>query len=109
VYRQDVLEADFTDNAYGYRPGRSAHEAILDVDASLGSGYTEVVDADLSKYFETIPHDESLHAVGTPPRPSRLHHPRPSRRVRKHHDFENAALGNRVRRTDAPIFVFTSS
>lgn len=60
---EPIFEADFTDNAYGYRPGKSAHDAILDVDKSLRSGYTEVVDADLSKYFDTIPHDELMQSV----------------------------------------------
>lgn len=60
---EPIFEADLTDNAYGYRPGKSAHDAILDVDASLRSGHTEVVDADLSKYFDTIPHDELMQSV----------------------------------------------
>jgi RNA-directed DNA polymerase len=60
---EPIFEADFTDNAYGYRPGKSAHDAILDVDTSLHSGYTEVVDADLSKYFDTIPHTELMRSV----------------------------------------------
>jgi RNA-directed DNA polymerase len=41
---EPIFEADFTDNAYGYRPGRSAQEAIRDVDQGLRSGMTEVVD-----------------------------------------------------------------
>jgi len=58
-----IVEADFTDNAYGYRAGRSAHDAIQDVAAHLRSGHTAVVDADLSKYFDTIPHVELLRSV----------------------------------------------
>lgn len=60
---EPIFEADFTDNAYGYRAGRSAQEAIQDVDQGLRSGMTEVVDADLSKYFDTIPHNELMQAV----------------------------------------------
>lgn len=60
---EPIFEADFTDNAYGYREGKSAHDAVLDVDASLRSGYTDVVDADLSKYFDTIPHAELMRSV----------------------------------------------
>jgi len=60
---ESIFEADFTENAYGYREGKSAHEALLDVNTSLQAGYTEVVDADLSKYFDTIPHDQLMRAV----------------------------------------------
>src|SRR5579864_1786255 len=42
-----VFEADFTDNAYAYREGKSALDAVIDVNAHLKAGYTEVVDADL--------------------------------------------------------------
>jgi RNA-directed DNA polymerase len=49
---EPIFEADFTDNAYGYRAGKSAHDAIEDVAANLRSGRTEVVDADLSKYLD---------------------------------------------------------
>jgi RNA-directed DNA polymerase len=49
--------------AYGYRPKRSAHDAIQKVHKLLCEGYTDVVDADLSKYFDTIPHAELLKSV----------------------------------------------
>jgi len=58
-----IFEADFTDNAYGYRPERSAQDAVRDVEPGLRSGMTEVVDADLSKYFDTIPHKELMQSV----------------------------------------------
>jgi RNA-directed DNA polymerase len=58
-----VFEADFTDNAYGYRPGRSAQDAIRKVHESVEAGYVQVVDADLSKYFDTIPHAALLRSV----------------------------------------------
>ena len=51
-----IFEADFTDNAYGYRPRRSAIDAVRAVHQALKAGHTQVVDADLSKYFDTIPH-----------------------------------------------------
>jgi RNA-directed DNA polymerase len=54
---EPIFEADFEDNAWGYRPGRSAVDAVKDVTRHLCRGYTDVVDADLSKYFDTIPHD----------------------------------------------------
>jgi RNA-directed DNA polymerase len=55
---EPIFEADFDANAYGYRPKRSAQDAIRKVHQLLCSGYTDVVDADLSKYFDTIPHCE---------------------------------------------------
>lgn len=60
---EPVFEAEFVDEAYGYRPGRSAQDAVKAVHQSLKEGYTEVVDADLSKYFDTIPHQELLRSV----------------------------------------------
>ena len=53
---EPIFEADFDEAAYGYRPRRSAHEAIRIVHKALDDGRTEVVDADLSQYFDTIPH-----------------------------------------------------
>ena len=60
---EPIFEADFTDNAYGYRPGKSAQDALTEVSTCLRSGHTEVVDADLSKYFDTIPHQELMKSV----------------------------------------------
>jgi len=58
-----ILEADLEECAYGYRPGRSAQQAVRKVHEDLLAGYTDVVDADLSKYFDTIPHQELLQCV----------------------------------------------
>jgi RNA-directed DNA polymerase len=60
---EPILEADFEPNVYGYRPKRRAQDAIQEVHKLLGAGYTDVVDADLSKYFDTIPHSELLQCV----------------------------------------------
>lgn len=60
---EPVFEADLEPNAYGYRPKRSAQDAIRKVHGLLCEGYTDVVDADLSKYFDTIPHRELLSCV----------------------------------------------
>jgi RNA-directed DNA polymerase len=60
---EPIFEADFEDCSYGYRPNRSAQEAVKAVHAGLCEGYTEVIDADLSKYFDTIPHRELMYAV----------------------------------------------
>jgi len=60
---EPVFEADLDPEAYGYRPGRSAIDAVRRVHGHLKAGYTDVVDADLSKYFDTIPHDELVQCV----------------------------------------------
>jgi RNA-directed DNA polymerase len=60
---EPIFEADFEDSAYGYRPKRSAGDAVQAVHKALCDGYTDVVDADLSKYFDTIPHQELLQSV----------------------------------------------
>jgi RNA-directed DNA polymerase len=52
---EPIFEADFDPNAYGYRPKRSAQDAIRKVHKLLCDGYTEVVDADLSKYLDLSP------------------------------------------------------
>src|SRR5262245_62092812 len=60
---EPIFEADFTDNAYGYRPRRNAQQAVRAVHQGLKAGYVNVVDADLSKYFDTIPHGDLMRSV----------------------------------------------
>jgi RNA-directed DNA polymerase len=60
---EPIFEADFDPNAFGYRPKRSARDAIQKVHQLLQAGNTDVVDADLSKYFDTIPHRELIQCV----------------------------------------------
>src|ERR1700676_4698888 len=60
---EPIFEADFEDNAYGYRPARGAVDAVKEVTRLIRRGYTDVVDADLSKYFDTIPHNDLLRSV----------------------------------------------
>src|ERR1035437_5741145 len=60
---EPIWEADLEPNAYGYRPGKSAQDAVQKVDELLHQGYTDIVDADLSKYFDTIPHSELMPCV----------------------------------------------
>jgi RNA-directed DNA polymerase len=57
---EPIFEADFDEAAHGYRPGRNAQQAVQKVHEALREGRTEVVDADLSKYFDTIPHAELM-------------------------------------------------
>jgi RNA-directed DNA polymerase len=54
---EPIFEADFLDSSFGFRPGKSAHQAIDAIRGYLSSGFTEVYDADLKSYFDTIPHD----------------------------------------------------
>lgn len=60
---EPIFEADMADSAHGYRPRRSAQGAVKEVHGALCNGYTDVVDADLTKYFDTIPHDQLMQSV----------------------------------------------
>ncbi len=60
---EPIFEADLQEEQYAYRPGRSAQDALLRVKELVRAGYTEVVDADLSGYFDSIPHTELLKSV----------------------------------------------
>jgi len=55
---EPIFEADFEEGSYGFRPNRSSKDAIEAIKENLKEGNTEVYDADLSKYFDTIPHDK---------------------------------------------------
>jgi group II intron reverse transcriptase/maturase len=60
---EPIFEADLPEEQYGYRPGRSAHDAIRTIHGLLNRGYREVVDCDLSGYFDSIPHAQLLKSV----------------------------------------------
>jgi group II intron reverse transcriptase/maturase len=60
---EPIFEADFQDNSYGFRPKRSAHQAVDDVKKHLFEGKMDVIDADISKCFDTIPHDKLMQLV----------------------------------------------
>ncbi len=60
---EPIFEADFQNSSYGFRPGRSAHKAMDEVSLQLYCKNTLVIDADITKYFDTIPHDRLLEAV----------------------------------------------
>jgi RNA-directed DNA polymerase len=57
---EPIFEADFEDSSYGFRPERSAKDAMKAIKEHLQEGKTEVLDADLSSYFDTIPHDKLM-------------------------------------------------
>jgi len=63
IVMQPIFEADFDDNSYGYRPGRNAHQALDAIRAALWQGKHEVIDADLSGYFDSIDHAGLLRLV----------------------------------------------
>ena len=60
---EPIFEADFCENSYGFRPKRSAHDAVEDVRKNMQFGRTKVIDADLSKYFDSIPHAKLMTVV----------------------------------------------
>ena len=57
---EPIFEADFLDCSYGFRPGRSAHQALEEIRGHLQAGYQAVYDADLKGYFDSIPHSQLL-------------------------------------------------
>lgn len=63
IILQPIWEADFHDHSYAYRPQRRTHQAMDAIKEALLGGKTEVVDADLSSYFDTIPHRELIRLV----------------------------------------------
>jgi RNA-directed DNA polymerase len=60
---EPIFEADFEDCSHGFRPGRSAHDALRLIQAHLGEGKTAVYDADLAGYFDSIPQDKLIACV----------------------------------------------
>lgn len=63
VLLEPIFEADFHEASYGYRPKKRAHQAIDAITLALMQGKTEVIDADLSGYFDTIDHAALLRLV----------------------------------------------
>lgn len=60
---EPIFEADFEDCSYGFRPGRSAHDALEEVRQSIAAGLKTIYDADLQGYFDSIPHDKLIACV----------------------------------------------
>jgi RNA-directed DNA polymerase len=60
---EPIFEADFMECSHGYRPGRSAEDAVRQIEQNLREGYTAIYDADLQAYFDTIPHEKLMKAV----------------------------------------------
>jgi RNA-directed DNA polymerase len=60
---EPIFERDFADHSYGFRPNRGCKDALRRVDDLLKQGYTWIVDADLKRYFDTIPQDRLIERV----------------------------------------------
>ena len=60
---EPIFEADFLDCSFGFRPGRSAHQALEEIKDNLQQGRREIYDADLQSYFDTIPHEKLMACV----------------------------------------------
>ena len=60
---EPIFEADFLTCSYGFRPGCTAHAALAEGSKNIREGLTAVYDADLSSYFDTIPHDKLISCV----------------------------------------------
>ncbi len=60
---EPIFEADFLDCSYGFRPKRSAHQALEEIRGHIRDGFQEVYDADLKGYFDSIPHDKLMAAL----------------------------------------------
>jgi RNA-directed DNA polymerase len=60
---EPIFESDFLDCSHGFRPGRSAHQALTEIRGYIEAGYQAVYDADLKGYFDSIPHAQLLACV----------------------------------------------
>ncbi len=61
---EPLLDPHFSDNSYGFRPGRNQQQAVLAAKEIVTSGKEYVVDIDLAKFFDTINHDKLIHRLG---------------------------------------------
>ena len=60
---QPGIDATFSDHSYGFRPGRSAHDAVLAAQRHVQAGFRVVVDVDLEKFFDRVNHDILMHRL----------------------------------------------
>jgi RNA-directed DNA polymerase len=59
-----IFDPTFSDSSFGFRPGRNAHQAIRQVQATVKDGYRIAVDLDLAKFFDTVNHDVLMDLLG---------------------------------------------
>lgn len=67
-----IFDPGFSDTSYGFRPGRSAHDAVYKVREYIKEGFRIAVDMDLSKFFDTVNHDVLMHRVARKIRDKRV-------------------------------------
>lgn len=67
-----IFDPTFSDRSYGFRPGRSAHQAVFRLRDAIKAGYTEAVDCDLSKFFDRVDHDLLMARVARKVRDKRV-------------------------------------
>ena len=67
-----IFDPSFSDSSFGFRPGRNAHQAIRQVQASVTDGWRIAVDIDLAKFFDTVNHDVLTSLLGRTVRDKRL-------------------------------------
>lgn len=67
-----IFDPEFSDSSFGFRPGRSAHDAAFKVREHVRQGYRIAVDMDLSKFFDTVDHDVLMHRVAAKVRDKRV-------------------------------------
>jgi group II intron reverse transcriptase/maturase len=67
-----VWEPDFSEHSYGFRPGRSAHDAVRTAQEFIKAGKSWVIDIDLKNFFDRVDHDKLMHLVGRKVRDKRL-------------------------------------
>jgi RNA-directed DNA polymerase len=67
-----IFDPDFSNHSYGFRPGRSAHDAVRKLRGYIQEGYRTAVDLDLSKFFDTVNHDVLMHRVARKVRDKRV-------------------------------------
>jgi RNA-directed DNA polymerase len=67
-----IFDPTFSDSSFGFRPGRSAHDAVYQARRYIRQGYTTAVDMDLSKFFDTVQHDVLMHRLSRKVRDKRV-------------------------------------
>jgi RNA-directed DNA polymerase len=67
-----IFDPTFSDSSFGFRPGRSAHDAVYQARRYIQQGYTIAVDMDLSKFFDTVQHDVLMHRLSRKVRDKRV-------------------------------------
>jgi RNA-directed DNA polymerase len=69
---EQIWDPTFSEYSYGFRPGRSTHDAVLQAKGYLLDGYTHVIDMDLSKFFDRVNHDRLMSRLATGIRDKRV-------------------------------------